>query len=62
MTKQIVMSKIEYKYIHETLDKIRDISSLNPRTLEEANHNLDSINELVYRAYQYVNLHPDVDS
>lgn len=58
MTKQITMSKLEYERIHKTLNEIRDISSLHPRTLEEARSNLESIKGLTFKVYELMRVCP----
>ena len=62
MTKQLVMSSMEYETTMESINGIIKIASQSfPRTLEEAENCLDEIKKLAYKLHKAVECHYDHD-
>lgn len=56
MTKEIMMYQSEYERIIKTLTEIEDVSSLCPRTLEDARINLETIKDLVFKLHNMMRI------
>lgn len=56
MTKEIMMYQSEYKRIIKTLTEIEGVSSLRPRTLEDARMNLETIKDLAFKLHDMMRI------
>ena len=56
MTREITMYQSEYERIIKTLTEIEGISSLHPRTLEDARMNLETIKDLAYKLHDMMRI------
>ena len=56
MTREIIMYQSEYERIIKTLTEIESVSSLRPRTLEDARMNLETIKDLVFKLHDMMRI------
>ena len=56
MTKEIMMYQSEYERIIKTLTEIEGVSSLYPRTLEDARMNLETIKDLTFKLHDMMRI------
>ena len=56
MTKEIIMYQSEYERIIKTLTEIESVSSLRPRTLEDARMNLETIKDLTFKIHDMMKI------
>lgn len=56
MTKEIMMYQSEYERIIKTLTGIEGVSSLCPRTLEDARMSLDAIKDLTFKLHDMMRI------
>ena len=56
MTKEIMMYQSEHERIIKILTEIEGVSSLCPRTLEDARMNLDTIKDLAFKLHDMMKI------